>query len=882
MNRLTLPSCLVALALLFLAGALSGQQAITPKKKIPTFKAEAVDGLSAARDELLQIIGDFDIVKLDIESLNQYVKSQGVWSQFKLQFPGEEALPFHLQLNDLRAPNYRAIATTDFGEMVLPKMPCNTYKGTINQQTNQMVRFTIAPDHIKGYFVDGSKNRFIEPLSALVNLHIPENYFVVYEIKNVLDVPGAHCGVSEMEEQMHQLKLPKGHNAPQRAVTNCTHIVELATDADWEWFQMYGANSNATIMTNINMVEGIYYTTFNMGFTIVFQNVWQTSADPYTAAGDPSSDILAEIRDEWNVNNATFMAVARDLVHVFSAKDHGTLLGSVSGGLPAVCLGPPDVAHGFTADRVGAFLTTAHEIGHNFNGVHGDGVNCGTNSATIMCQGIKNLVFSATSTTTIQDYIDANGACLLDNLPMASISCPGDNTFDTDPGVCERNLTVPDPTVVDDCGAVPTLELRYRENDGMGNTGPWSGYSANANITLGVGRWEIEWQADFNNGNTLECNFFYTIEDNEDPMPVCLNPTVDFNGEEEITVPIADIYDAVASSDNCGTVNLVSPLIDPIVACEDLGMVIPIVVTVNDGNGNTNDCTANITLDGLPCGWMDNGGIGCGGTTSDYDVPTETFELTVSDCAPSFPYVSDETAFVFAELCGNGEIIARVTDIQGAAFAGVMMRDSEAPNAPMVAMGTNRIDRVRKEVRIVPGYPAWPQAVLAYDQFWVRIVRMGNQFMGFASTDGINWIPYINQQVFFTNNCIPVGLYLYSEMPATPASASLDNVFVTGLNAPMVGLPGIVLRGEDVEPIPQIDIFPNPASEILHVDLSAFLGQEVQLQMVSSMGQLVSEKHYSEANALEALDVSNITPGIYSLVLTLGDESIAKRVVITR
>jgi hypothetical protein len=104
-------------------------------------------------------------------------------------------------------------------------------------------------------------------------------------------------------------------------------------------------------------------------------------------------------------------------------------------------------------------------------------------------------------------------------------------------------------------------------------------------------------------------------------------------------------------------------------------------------------------------------------------------------------------------LCGDGEIIAKVDNIAGGqGFAGVMARDSEAPGAPMVSIGTNTVNRVRKEVRVQANAPAFPQAVLAFDQFWVRITRTGPSFRAFASADGVQWFPYIFQN-------IQMGLY---------------------------------------------------------------------------------------------------------------------------
>jgi hypothetical protein len=75
-------------------------------------------------------------------------------------------------------------------------------------------------------------------------------------------------------------------------------------------------------------------------------------------------------------------------------------------------------------------------------------------------------------------------------------------------------------------------------------------------------------------------------------------------------------------------------------------------------------CTVDVTVDGLPCGWMTfDDHVDCEGSSADYDVPSETFTVTAEDCSHS-PYspFSEEYAYVKTELCGDGEIIAQVTD----------------------------------------------------------------------------------------------------------------------------------------------------------------------------------------------------------------------------
>jgi hypothetical protein len=650
------------LGLLFISSLLQAQSA-----GAPIFEASVVQSIEPSRTAVLdQQINQYEIVELDIQQLSRHVKSLDSGAEFQLQLANRAPLHFTIELNDMRAPNYRAIATTELGEMNLERAPCNTYKGVVNGNSEYITRLTIKKNEVIGYFRDGEHEWFIEPLSRFMGEEVPKKHFVVYKIEDIKDVPGGHCGVTEMEEIRDHLNLTEP-GVPLRTTPDCPSLLELATDADWEWFQMYGANSNAEILTNLNMVEGVYFSTFNMQFSIVFQNVWQTSADPYTAAGPPSSDILPEIRDEWENNNPTFMAVERDLMHLFSAKDHGTLFGSVNGGLPAVC-SDPSVAHGFTADRVGAFLTTAHEIGHNFNGVHADGSGCGAAGASIMCQGQKSLFFSAASCTTISTYINNNSGCIVNDGTVPDALCQ-DVTIQLD-GSGNASVTAAQVNngSLDGCGfAVPTsvAPSSFNCSDVGGNTVTLTvtnagNVTANCNATVTVEdnvapdaqcqNVTIQLNASGNastsaaavnnnssdacgiattslsktsfdcgdtgpnavtltvtdvNGNMNTCNATVTVEDNIPPTVFCIDKIVEIQPDGMYTLLLSDVFDAGSSFDNCSIDQVGFP--PTVFDCDDVDLTFPILVTATDPSGNSSNCTANITVKigkALPAPWM--------------------------------------------------------------------------------------------------------------------------------------------------------------------------------------------------------------------------------------------------------------------------------------
>ncbi len=80
--------------------------------------------------------------------------------------------------------------------------------------------------------------------------------------------------------------------------------------------------------------------------------------------------------------------------------------------------------------------------------------------------------------------------------------------------------------------------------------------------------------------------------DNTPPNVVCQNHSVNLDAGGSASITPADVYDAANSSDDCGTINLVS--VSPnTFGCADLGPN-TVTLTVNDGNGNTATCTATV------------------------------------------------------------------------------------------------------------------------------------------------------------------------------------------------------------------------------------------------------------------------------------------------
>jgi len=80
--------------------------------------------------------------------------------------------------------------------------------------------------------------------------------------------------------------------------------------------------------------------------------------------------------------------------------------------------------------------------------------------------------------------------------------------------------------------------------------------------------------------------------DNIPPSVTCQNINADLDGDGMVTIQPADVFESGA--DNCGTVNLES-VAPNMFDCNDIGIQ-TVTLTVNDGNGNTNTCMADVNV----------------------------------------------------------------------------------------------------------------------------------------------------------------------------------------------------------------------------------------------------------------------------------------------
>jgi hypothetical protein len=143
---------------------------------------------------------------------------------------------------------------------------------------------------------------------------------------------------------------------------------------------------------------------------------------------------------------------------------------------------------------------------------------------------------------------------------------------------------------------------------------------------------------------------------------------------------------------------------------------------------------------------------------------------------------SDLFHYVYQPLSGNGTIVARVTGIQPTspwAKGGVMIRESLAPNSTHAMVVLTPAHGIAFQRRVTTGgdtsHTGGANVVAPY---WVKVVRTGNTFTGYSSSDGVTWTLVGSDTISMAAN-VYMGLALSSGNNPVLNTATLDNVNAT-------------------------------------------------------------------------------------------------------
>jgi uncharacterized repeat protein (TIGR01451 family) len=144
---------------------------------------------------------------------------------------------------------------------------------------------------------------------------------------------------------------------------------------------------------------------------------------------------------------------------------------------------------------------------------------------------------------------------------------------------------------------------------------------------------------------------------------------------------------------------------------------------------------------------------------------------------------SDQFHFVYRTLAGDGEIRARLLNVEKAtagAKAGLMMREGLAAGARHVAMliSAGAVALQQRRALTDGGTAQVARSDLSAPR-WLRLTRAGDVFRSYLSSDGEAWTQLGGAVTLALPAQLQVGICVTSRSAARLATAMLDNVSVT-------------------------------------------------------------------------------------------------------
>src|SRR5687767_10732347 len=262
-----------------------------------------------AAEDISQALRSFDSLALNPSALLKDARANG---RVRLSTSRGD---FTLEVEpfDVRGANYRAVASGAGGvETELPRAPSNSWRGRVAGSEETFVRLVLDGERVQGIIITPAETFYVEPARAL-SAAAAAGEHVFYAESDVKPTDG-ECSVITLagkvagrDQHPGAVSAPvkTGSGAPDpEALFGPMPEVEVATEADFEFFQSNGGNAattNADILNVMTQVDAIYEAQLGMKIRVGFQNVWVVAADPYTLtnADTPTQDgILNEFAEE--------------------------------------------------------------------------------------------------------------------------------------------------------------------------------------------------------------------------------------------------------------------------------------------------------------------------------------------------------------------------------------------------------------------------------------------------------------------------------------------------------------------------------------------------------------------------------------------------------
>ena len=348
--------------------------------------------------EIIPVV--YRTVALDLNLLQQHLRQVPQEAQTKVQKSG---FMLDLPLPDGQFGKFRVVESPIMAPELAAKFPeIRTFLAQSVDQPATSARLDITPRGFHGMILSESGRIFIDPYSR----NDTANY-IVYDARNFVADPSKLAERTGNDYEPNPLGNPSSIIPERYSIGETLRTYRLAMAATGEYTAFHGGTVNgamAAIVTSMNRVNGIYERDLSVRMQLIANNdlivYTNASSDPYT--NNSGGTMLGQ--NQTNLTNVIGGA-NYDIGHVFSTGGGGvaTLQSVCSSGSKArgVTGSGSPVGDAFDVDYV------AHEIGHQFGGLHT------FNGSTGSCSGgnrSSSAAYEPGSGTTIMAYAGICGS----------------------------------------------------------------------------------------------------------------------------------------------------------------------------------------------------------------------------------------------------------------------------------------------------------------------------------------------------------------------------------------------------------------------------------------------------------------------------------------
>lgn len=370
-----------------------------------------------------------DFHALTDEAPAELARQRGHEGRLALNFKGRVAGlgRFSIHLNRVRRKNWSA-KFIGKGSSIGDRTDLTLYQGTIVHRIRGGGAYApIAASVVKGsahHTVRISflaRNRFLVGAKRFYDIILKVDRDGKIRERRVSRLPStafatSRCGAEEQFGLSKPLSLLSNDQSFEREsalpgvgilAATLLRVVDLATDADYEYFQRHGAATNTQMAQAVNLADAIYRAELGLTFNITSMRS-QTSPSTVLTSNDAQT-LLGQY--------GTFLAQnphpgSRDLNHLFTGK---SLQNGVAGiaWVGVVCRSSSSNT-GITMRGLGSlgsldYLIFAHEVGHNFSASHDTSL-----PRSVMYPSVSSsqTSFSNGSRNQIDNHVGSYGSCL--------------------------------------------------------------------------------------------------------------------------------------------------------------------------------------------------------------------------------------------------------------------------------------------------------------------------------------------------------------------------------------------------------------------------------------------------------------------------------------